>query len=342
MSAHAANWIGEKSASDARSGSAEWTTLYSQYLLRVANQSAKTLELYQEVMDCVAQGALPATVLQDMQPDFVQARGSDYSSQFAEITMRFFAGVLQIGARYTNELSEVVAPAVGETPLQPPPLNVADPAQWFQQLNEYATQLNARAVRGYQSLLEHVATGSITPAQLQETSARFAEQHLPAHLRRLSAYYFELLNALNDLQTHYQEEFLQGVLDSVDQPDSEASFLLNLSAPLGETASAAFSLTNTTDAPTVVRCSASDIRRADGVGPAFAPQVLFSPDRLTIQPGDEASLTLSLLLDPDSFDPDALYVGTLSITGHGEPRFEVPLHIWATSVHENAHSNSSH
>lgn len=321
---------------------AEWPTLYSQYLLRVANQSAKVLDLYQQVMDCVARGELPATVLQDMQPAFVQARGADFSNQFAEITLRFFTAVLQLGAIYTDELSDMVTPGAADAPMPPPQLNVTDPVQWYQQLNEYAAQLNARAVRSYQSLLERVASRDVTPAQLQETSARYAEQHLPAHLHQLSVLYFNLLNALNDLQTGYQEEFLQGVLETVYQSDEEAPFLLNLSAPLGETATATMSLTNTTDAPTAVRCTASDIRRADGVGPAFAPQISFSPDSLKILPGDEANLTLTLLLDTDSFDPDVLYIGTLAITGHGEPKFEVPLRITATSVHENPSSTSLH
>lgn len=341
MAAHAVNWTGKNTTSDGRSGSTEWPTLYSQYLMRVANQSAKTLDLYQEVIDCIARGELPATVLQDIQPSFLQARGAAFSSQFAEITMLFFAGVLQISATYMDALSDLVAPGVTEASPQPPPLNVADPVQWFQQINEYATQLNARAVRGYQSLLERVASGDIAPAEIQGISARYAEQHFPTHLHQLSVSYFELLNALQDLQTSYQEEFLLGVLEAVNQPEQEAPFLLTLSAPLGETASATLSLTNTTDEPATVRCTASDIRRADGVGPAFSPQITFIPDNLNIQPGDEASLTLSLLLDSDSFHPNLLYVGTLSITGHGELRFEVPLRVTATLVQEKSNSNSS-
>jgi hypothetical protein len=209
-------------------------------------------------------------------------------------------------------------------------MNVADPVQWYQQLNDYAVKLNARAVKGYQLLLQRVAAGEVSPAQLQNVSSSYGEQHLPQHFRRLSILFFDLLNSLNDLYTSYQEEFLNGVLDSVNRSDQEAPFLLNLSAPLGETASASVLLTNTTNEPTIIRCMATDIRRADGVGPAFTPQITLAPDSLNLQPGEEGNLAVLLRLDSDSFDTDVLYVGTLQITGHGEPRFEIPLRIRAT------------
>jgi hypothetical protein len=79
-----------------------------------------------------------------------------------------------------------------------------------------------------------------------------------------------------------------------------------------------------------VRCHVSDVRRADGVDPAFAPDVTFSPEPLELGPGEEARLLLTLRLDEASFVPDAPYVATLHITGHGEPRLEVPLRITAT------------
>jgi hypothetical protein len=310
-------------------------------LLRVATQSAQMLELYQEVMDSVARNELAATVLQDTQPAFVQARGAAYNNQFAEITMRFFTEMVQIGMTYTDELSDLLMPGVIEQPLQPPQLNIADPILWYQQLNEYVVQLNARAVRIYRSLFERVSAGDVAPSQLQEVSSNYVEQRFPGYLRRLSVSYFELLNGLNDLYTGYQEEFLKGVLTTADRSDQEVSFLLNLIAPLGETASATVSLTNTTGAPTTIRCVASDIRRADGVGPAFAPEITITPDTLNLQPDDEASLTVSLNLDTDVFEADALYVGNLQITGHGEPKFEVPLHITASPSQENSVLNSS-
>jgi hypothetical protein len=73
----------------------------------------------------------------------------------------------------------------------------------------------------------------------------------------------------------------------------------------------------------------TDVRRADGVGPAFAPDVSFAPAALELAPGEEASVALTLRLDERNYAPNALYVGTLQITGSGDPRLEVPLRIMA-------------
>ncbi|MDX1416663.1 MAG: hypothetical protein R3293_20855 [Candidatus Promineifilaceae bacterium] len=333
MAVHAADWTGESSSSDWENESADWPTRYSQYLLRVAGQSAEMLELYQEVMDSVARKELSPTVLQDMQPAFARVRGTAYNNQFAEITMRFFTDMVQIGSTYTDELAELFLPSMEEHPLQPPPLNTTDPILWYQQLNEYATQMNARIVRTYQSLFDRVASGEVTPSQLQEVSTSYVERRYPQFLHHLSVSYFKLLDDLNDLYTGYQQEFLKGVLSTIERPDA---FLLKLEAPLGETASATVSLANTTEAPTTIRCAANEIRRADGVGPSFSPQFSILPDSFNLRPGEEAILAVSLNLDADLFEVDVLYVGSLQITGHGEPRFEIPLRITAKPGQENS------
>ena len=320
------------------SGPAEWPALYSQYLMRSASQSARTLELYQEVMDCIARNELAPKALQDMLTPFVQARGSDYTNKLAEISMHFFSGMVQIGTAYSDELAELAMPGLAEPPLQPPQFDTTDPIRWFQQLNDYANQLSARAVKAYQSLFERAAAGEMTPARLQEGSSDYLERRLPEHLRRLGGLYFDVLNGLSDLRANYEEEFLTGVLASVK---GQEPFVLNLTAPLGETASASLALSNTKDEPNIIRCRASDVRRADGVDPAFAPKITISPESLKLQPGEESSLTLSLRLDEGDYLPDILYVGTLDITSHGEPSIEVPLQIKATPTRERTSVNGS-
>jgi hypothetical protein len=54
------------------------------------------------------------------------------------------------------------------------------------------------------------------------------------------------------------------------------------------------------------------------------------PEVLEIEPGGEASVTLSLRLDEDLYQPDALYVGELQLVRGREPRIDVPLRITAT------------
>jgi hypothetical protein len=290
-------------------------------------------------MDCIARNELPPTVLQDMLGPFTQARGSAYTNKLGEISMRFFSGMVQIGTAYSDEMAEMALPGSAESPLQPPQFDTTDPIKWFQELNDYANQLSARAVKAYQRLLERAAAGAMSPAQLQETSTEYIEKRLPIHLRRLGALYFDVLNGLSDLRASYEEDFLTGILATVKGGGQEEPFVLNLTAPIGETASASLALSNTKDEPTVIRCRVSEIRRVDGIDPAFTPKISITPESLKLQPGEEASLLVSLQLEEGDYTPGVLYIGTLEITSHGEPSFEVPLQIKATPIRERTNGS---
>jgi hypothetical protein len=281
-------------------------------------------------MDLVARGVLAPTVFQEMMTSFVQARGAVYTEQLAELSMRFFSGLVQVSTAYSNDLAELVMPGL-ETPLSPPPAyDPANPVRWYQELFYYASQLSARSVEAYQALLERVASGDVKPSRLQEVSSSYLEQRLPELLNRLSSLYFDLLNGLNDLRAGYEEEYLNGILSAANRAGKESDFAINMVAPLGETATASLSLANTRSEPSTIRYTASTVRRADGVGPAFPPKITFNPAVLELQPGQEAGLSLSLRLDEADYEPQVLYVGSLQIVQHGEPTVEVPLRITAT------------
>jgi hypothetical protein len=182
----------------------------------------------------------------------------------------------------------------------------------------------------YQTHLNRVAAGDTTAEQLQRTMSEYLERRLPEHLRQAGQLYFQLLNDLNDIRTRYEEDYLLGVLASLKRPGGDEAFALTLAAPLGGVASASLSVANTTEDRAHVRCRVTDVRRADGVGPAFAPKTTITPEHVELGPGEEVSLRLSVHLDKADYDTNVLYVGELHVTGHGEPRLEVPLRITAS------------
>ena len=75
----------------------EWLTAYADYLRRAAEQSANTIDLYQQITDCMVRGELAPTATQDMLGSFVQARGTAYSDRLAQLNMRFFSEMVRIG-----------------------------------------------------------------------------------------------------------------------------------------------------------------------------------------------------------------------------------------------------
>ena len=288
-------------------------------------------------MACVSRGELGPKALQDLLSVFVQARGAAYANDLAELSMRFFSGLVELSTDYSHELIEAIAPGGMTTPRPAPPqLDASNWSDWLQQLTDYASQQGAEAVGAYQAVLDRVAAGELPPAHLQQASTDYLERGLPEHLRHLFGLCFGLLEGLNDVRTSYDEEYLAGVLATATRPSEATLFALDLVAPLGEQASASLSLANTKEQSSVIRCMVTDVRRSDGIGPAFAPRVTITPEQRELGPGEETSLVLSILLAEDDYEVGPLYVGDLHVTGHGDARLDVPLRIRAVAAAEGA------
>lgn len=307
----------------------EWLTAYADYLRRAAEQSANTLDLYQQITDSMVRGELAPTATQDMLGSFVQARGTAYSDRLAQLNMRFFSKMVRIGTAFAHELGHALLP---DAPVPPavPPFDASDPAGWFQQLGDYAEQLSASIAGTYQMLADRAVAGDLAPSQIQEATNAHLQRRLPEYLSELGRLYFDLLEGLTELRVESEQEFLTGMLQRVNGAGRAEEFELTFTGPLGGTATASLSITNSRDELARIRCDVSEVRRADGVGPAFPADVGVEPDGLELEPEEEGQLVVTLRLDEGRYEPDVPYVGTLQIAGHGEPRLEVPLRITAT------------
>ena len=144
--------------------------------------------------------------------------------------------------------------------------------------------------------------------------------------------YFDLLNTLNEVRAGYEEAYFRGVLAQADDGQGEAPAALSLRGSPGATVSASLSVTNTTGRRTRVEYRMMDVRRPDGVGRAFVPAVTFFPESVELGPDEEGKIGLSLWLDPEQYDPDAIYTGTLDVTGGAGLQTEVQVRIVVSPV----------
>jgi hypothetical protein len=145
-----------------------------------------------------------------------------------------------------------------------------------------------------------------------------------AHVTRLC---FALLNDLTDVRTKYQEDYLREALALGAVEGAQAVTLI---AEPGAVASATLSVSSATTVPATVRCVAGGVRRVDGIGPAFVPVILMTPDIVEVQPGEERTVTFSISLDDSVYQPEATYVGELHLEHATEPCVILPLTITAT------------
>jgi len=332
VAAHAADGGGAGGAgSDPGSFAGQWLAAYTDYLKRAAGQSAETIDLYQKVTDRVVSGELAPTATQDLLSSFVQSRGSVYADELARLNMRFFGEMVRIGSAYAHELGRAIVPDAPPPP-QPPTFDPADPAGWFHALRDYSEDLSASIAGGYQALVDRAAAGEVGASQVQDAAAGYLQHRLPQYLGELGSLWFELLNALTDLRVRSEREFLSGVLERTDGDNGDGAFELTLTAPLGGTATATVSISNTRGEAARIRCDLTDVRREDGVGPAFVPTMTVEPEDIELAPGDEATFVVTAQLVEGEYEPGVVYVGSLRITGHGDPRLEVPLRITATEA----------
>ncbi len=325
-SAEAAAWAGK------------WSAWYAQFVARAAAQSAKTGQMYREVADAMNRGDLAPTALQDMLSAFYAARGSAYSDRLAELTMRFFSRLVETAAAYSKEMSEAVMPGVPAAP----PLPHLDPSNandWFRQLTDYSHGLSAHIASSYKAFLDRVAAGQVATDSLKRVASEHLERRFPEYLQQLARLYFDLLSDLNDLRAAGEQDFLSGTLATAGR--SDRSLALNLTGPPGGVASATLSIANTREQATTIHCRFTEVRRADGVGPAFAPRLSVTPEELDLRPAQEGVLSFALALDEAEYAPNTLYTGALHIAGHGEPSVEVPLRIMlvpSASAGDQAHA----
>jgi hypothetical protein len=251
----------------------------------------------------------PST-LRDALTAFAERRGGDYGTRVANASARFFSGLVQI--------------AVGARTPPPPPYDPADPYGWYQRLTAYAADVQQRSLDAYREQLERAARGDGSASVAEEYTRRAHEQ-----VEALGRLYFELLETIGAIGAAGEEEFLRTVL--ANAPADRDAPVVELTAPLGASASAVVSLENTRTDPAVIRCLVTDVRRADGIGPSFVPKIVVDPDGLMLDPEQEGSVRLSLTLDAAIYTAGADYVGAVQVLRHGEPRLDLPLRIRAAA-----------
>ena len=300
---------------------ADWSTSYSQYLTRSAALSARTSKLYQEALEGVSKGKISPIVFQEHFPRFVQAHAAEYATLLAGAGARFFSDLIRQGAALGQSRSG------SEPEIVPPRFDASNPVRWFEQLAEYAGQIGARGVKTYRTQLDRVAAGETTPSEVQQNTTEYLSRQLPEFLQHSTRLYFELLDSLNELRTKYEETFFRGVLAEAANRESEPPVTLTLSGPSGATVSASLSITNTTGQRTRVGHRMTDVRRSDGVGRAFVPSIVILPESMELEPDQDGTISLSLRLDPQHYDPGAQYVGMLYVIGGSALQVEVQVRI---------------
>jgi hypothetical protein len=303
-------------------GTPEWTEGYQRYLTTSARNGATVRELYAEIIDRVARGELSQQTLEERSPAFLQTSAVDYANELAEVSVRFLTGIVASGTTYTQEIVDRFAPSLVAVPdIRPPVPEAADWVTWLQRFARFADEHHRARTEMLRVVMEKVAAGDVEPPQ--PSSPPGPADRLPVSAQEMLCLYFDLLTGLDDVTTRYATRYLSTLLG---EPRVE-EFVLSVRGAVGGTATVRFAVRNTQTTHTSVRCVVSDLRRQDGVGPAFVPDATLSPERFDLAPGEERAVTLAVELAADRFEPGHRYVGVLQVLSPEGTLLATAVHV---------------
>lgn len=306
---------------------AAWALRYARYVQESTGRAARTAELNTRLLKRIAGGELTPSTLDSHQRAFLADYAGSYTDDVTEIGMRFLSGLIQAGTTYSHELVERIAPGEFETVRRAPPTVDGEWSASFQRLTDYAIAENVAVAALLRALMEKVASGAISPDGMHSTSEEFHGEQLPQTVEELVTLFFDLMTDLDEVHSEFGTRYLQTMLDLPGE-DEPGQVSLQLVGPMGETVSAQLAVSNNEPEPATLRAVMTDIRRTDGVGPAFEPDIAIRPARFTLAPGAEEVLTVSVRLAAGAFEPGGPeYAGTLHVLSPGRTVLAVPVRI---------------
>ncbi len=280
---------------------------YQDYVERKVASSLETREIYDRLLRRVASGELDPKTLDRGLNSFLQINGPEYAKGVADLSMRFLAGIVQAASRDSYELFDEVASGTLEPPPEPLELDPTDWADWVPRLIEAAEQAREAPTNALRVVLGRVASGELDPEAVERMMLERSRQQIPASVTRLAGLYIEMLTGLEEANTAFGMDYLRSVARRDAQADS-----IELGGGLGDSVQVRFVVTNDEPVDAAMRCAIVDLRREDGIGPAFEPEVTITPDHFELAPDTDVQVACSLLLT-DIFVPGVTYVGELLI-----------------------------
>lgn len=293
---------------------ADLSARYQDYVERKIASMRATRQTYSDVLDRIASGDLDPKVLDRGLNWFWNAYGPDHAVAIAELVMRFLTQVVQLTCEQGRNLVEDLAPGADTPRLQEAPdVDVADWMSWHTRLVEYAE--NEQSVQGE----------ALRSAMEQSGNADLAarEPNASTMVARLAALCFDVLAALDDVNAQLGKHYIETVVPE-DGPEA-----IDLAGTLGDHVECRLVVSNDQADTATVQCAITDVRRDDGVGPAFEPPFAISPSDLRLPPNGSAQVACSIQLT-DLFTAQATYVGELSVTVDTEAVLRMPVRIRVT------------
>jgi hypothetical protein len=277
----------------------------------------RVLRRYNELLTRVADGALTPEAVQEEFRAYFQESATASTRELVEASVGLLAGLLYVEARYREALLDGLLPHEGVIPPPPSP-STLDVNNWFEALAKYAAEQSARSIARQQQLVERIAAGEITVAQIDAHGRRYLNDYAPHFVGEVVELGMKFASQMQRSSTRAAE----GLYDRVLGPEPasaeriEPAPILDLRGAPGTVVSARFVVENTRPVGAEVVCSMSDfVSRATG---QVVPRGEISPSHFALAPGEARDVVVRLPLDHERFAPSTDYFAMLRVVGAGD------------------------
>jgi hypothetical protein len=162
----------------------DWTTSFQALTSKAQSTYKNLLGQWQELLLKVARGELAPSALEDRLPTFLQDEGAEFYRRLSALSFELFNGLSEMQANTTDEFmrgllgNSAAAETAKPSPPAPPAADAAPEewTRWYQGVTAFLTEQSESALNRYRLLLEKVADGKLTPANVQEFSRKFMNE----------------------------------------------------------------------------------------------------------------------------------------------------------------------
>jgi hypothetical protein len=194
---------------------------------------------------------------------------------------------------------------------------VSDLWQEWRGLATRSGEAQRRLLRAYFDATAGVATGKVKPADVASTYWQVARSASEHYVRELGSLGLAYARAVNDLNASVADQVASGLSRASGRDEPPAATVrrmpISMTGPPGGAATAKFTMAN--PQPGVARISFT----------VSEPGITFSPETLTLQPGEEREVAVTVPLPAERFEAGDTYAAIVSV--HGSDPLELRLSV---------------
>ena len=183
-----------------------------------------------------------------------------------------------------------------------------------------------RALHSFTAQVAALAEPTVSAGARRRALTRSEYSSANQLISHAATQWFTVLSAITGAQSR---ALLPALLASLReaQPVGYDGHVLELSGSVPSRVSTALTIDNERNAATSVRCTATDVRRADGVGPAFVPPVTITPEVTQLAAKQSGTIEVAVHLDAQLFADRTSYVGAVQVSHADGTTVDIPLRI---------------